>query len=193
MDNPNPNYVLKANELVWGPKKNSALWSCLKKAVYVILAVLIFGSFLMGENLFAELSLLAKVLLIALCVKVLFTSTTQRVPKPFELRFYDDYLVLYRADQYYTPKDSRMEFFKFRYEEIDKIEFRTGTQRLNISGTVEGKMFTYKKDGSLPEKPSYHRVTKGGIAYFYTGAAPEVDFVAEIEKHTPIKVLIKDS
>lgn len=49
---------------------------------------------------------------------------------------------------------------------------------------------TITKDGSLPEKPTYHRTTDGGICYFYTTEEPEIDFVSEIEKHSPIKVQI---
>lgn len=55
---------------------------------------------------------------------------------------------------------------------------------------MEGIWYDYNKDGTLPAKPTYHRTIDGGICYFYTTEAPEVDFVSEIEKHSPIKVIV---
>lgn len=52
--------------------------------------------------------------------------------------------------------------------------------------------FDYNKDGSLPEKPTIHRKSEG-ICWFYTSPSPEVDFVAEVEKHSPIKVILSDT
>lgn len=137
-----------------------------------------------------ELSLVSKVLLISLCIKVLTTKEVKEIPVPFEIRFYDDYLVLYREKAYYNPKLTRKEIFKFRYQDIKEVEFRTYTQKFLIFGIVEGKYYPYKKDGTLPEKPSYHKVTDS-FAYFYTSADPTVDFVTEFERHTPLKVQIK--
>ena len=77
------------------------------------------------------------------------------------------------------------------YKEIEKIVYITDTHRINIYGMVEGTWYEYKKDGSLPEKPSYHKMTDS-LAYFYTNEAPEVDFVEVFEKYTPVKVTIQN-
>ena len=187
-----PTYILKTDESAWAPKQNSKQVVIARKAVRIILVVLLIGSLVFQDNLFAEMSLMPKVLLISLFLGTCFVKTRERVAKPFEIRFYDDHLVLYRENRYYNPKLSRMEFDKFMYKDIEKIVYRTITHRINIYGIVEGKWYNYNKDGSLPEKPSYHKTTDS-FSYFYTNEAPEVDFVALFEKYTPIKVTIVDN
>ena len=186
-----PIYVLKANESAWAPTQNAKQVVFVKNAVRVILVILLLGSFVFDDNLFGELSLTAKALLIALFLGTCFAQDKQKVAKPFEIRFYEDYLVLYREKRYYSPKLSRREFDKFLYKDIEEIVYRTDTHRINIYGIVEGKWYNYNKDGSLPEKPSYHKTTDS-LAYFYTNEAPEVNFVEVFEKYTPVKVKIQD-
>jgi hypothetical protein len=66
------------------------------------------------------------------------------------------------------------------------------SQKMNIIGIGEFTWYDYKRDGSIPEEPSFHK--KGsGITWFYTSEAPEVDFVSEIESHSPIKVNLNES
>ena len=48
-----PNYVLKANEGIYYPKNPKLV--PLKKAVWIIIALIIIGSLIFRENLFAEL------------------------------------------------------------------------------------------------------------------------------------------
>ena len=187
----NPIYVLKTNESAWAPTQNAKQVVFAKKAVRIILVVLLLGSFVFGDNLFGELSLMPKVLLIAIFLGTWFAKAKEKVAKPFEIRFYEDYLVLYREKRYYSTKVSRQEFDKFMYKDIEKIVYRTDTHRINIYGMVEGIWYEYKRDGSLPEKPSYHKTTDS-LAYFYTNEAPDVDFVEVFEKYTPVKVTIQD-
>lgn len=187
----NPIFVLRTNESAWAPTQNAKQVVFAKNAVRVIFVILLLGSFVFGDNLFGELSLTAKALLIALFLGTCFIKTREKVAKPFEIRFYDDHLVLYRENRYYSPKLSRMEFDKFLYKDIKKILYRPETHRLNIYGIVEGKWYNYNKDGSLPEKPSYHKTTDS-FSYFYTNESPEIDFVALFEKYTSVKVTIQD-
>ncbi|MCI3924738.1 hypothetical protein MO973_31470 [Paenibacillus sp. TRM 82003] len=188
-----PNYVLKANEGVLVPKNENSPIGKLKVAVWIIVGALILGSLIFEDNLFGELSWTSQLLLVALAIGVSFTGGNKRVPSSFEIRFYDDHLIVYREKRYYTKKVKRKEFNKFFYKDIQKVKYRKESQRINIFGTIEGIWYDYKKDGSLPEKPTYHKTTNGGICYFYTTEAPEVDFVAEIEKHSPIKVIVEDN
>lgn len=187
-----PIYVLKANEAAWAPNPNAKLMGKIKKIVRIIILVLIAGSLLFGDNLFAELNGTSQVLLIVLFAGTFFVKTNHKVPTPFEIRFYEDRLVLYREKNYYNPKLSRMEFDTFMYKDIKKILYRTSTQRINIYGLVEGKWYNYNKDGSLPMKPSYHKTTDS-FSYFYTSADPEVDFIGTLEKYTSIKVIIEEN
>lgn len=192
MDNPNPRYVLTFDESAWIPKKNAKQILVVKKLVFGVLAFGILGSLVFRENLFADISFHAKATLISFLLGMCFVKSRVKGPKPLEVRFYEDYLVMYRKKRYYSPKVSRMEFDKFLYKDIKKIMYRPETHRLNIYGIVEGKWFNYNKDGSLPEKPSYHKTTDS-LSYFYTNEAPEIDFVAVFEKYTPIKVTIENN
>ncbi len=184
------NYVLKANERVLVPKNENSLFSKLKPAVWIIVGVIVVGSIIFQDNLFSELSWSIRIMLIVIAIGVSFAGGYKRVPSPFEIRFYDDYFIVYRKKHYYSKKVIRKEYNKFFYKDIQKVEYRTGTKRIHIKGVIEGIWYNYNKDGTLPEKPNYHRTTDGGICYFYMTEAPEVDFVAEIESHSPIKVAI---
>lgn len=192
IEQPQPNYVLKANEGVLVPKNDSTALHLIKKAFWIILGVIIIGSIIFQDNLFTELSWTAQVLLIVIGIGILINGGNERVPSPFEIRFYDDYLVVYRNKHYYSKKVQRREYNKFYYKDIEKIEYRKNTKRIQIEGTIEAIWYDYNKDGTLPEKPNYHRTTEGGICYFYTTEEPDVDFVSEIETHSPIKVAIVD-
>ncbi len=183
-----PNYVLKANEGILYPKNPKLV--PLKKAVWIIIALIIIGSLIFRENLFAELSLSAQILLITLVLVVIVAGGEERVPSPFEIWFFDDYFVIYREKRYYDRKVTRKEYNKYYYKDISKVEYRKLTNRIQFEGIIESVWYNYNKDGTLPEKPTYHRTTDGGICYFYTTASPEIDFVAEIEKHSPLKVQI---
>ncbi|WP_428909701.1 hypothetical protein [Niallia sp. Krafla_26] len=188
-----PNYVLKANEGVLVPKNENLPLGKIKLAVWIVVGVIILGSLLFQDNLFSELSGTAQVLLVVLAIGVSFTGGTKMVSSPFEIRFYDDYLVVYREKKTYNKKVSRKEYDKFYYKDITKCQYRTKSKQINIYGDTEATWYNYNKDGSLPEKPSYQRTVKGGLCWFYTSLSPEVDFVSEIEKHSPIKVVVEES
>lgn len=184
-----PNYVLKTMESAWGPTPNARQVIFAKRAVRIFVLVLLAGSLFFGDNLFDGLSVTSKAMLIAMFLGTCFVKDKQKGPKPFEIRFYQDHLVLYREKRYYSPSFSRQETDKFLYRDIDEVTYTPTTHRLNIYGTVEGIWYTYNKDGTLPEQPSYHKTTHS-IAYFYTNEAPEVDFVALFEKYVPIRVTV---
>lgn len=187
-----PNYVLKADEGVLVPKNEKFPLGKLKLVVWIIVGVIIIGSILFQDNLFSELSGTSQVLLVALAIGVLFKGGTKMVASPFEIQFYDDYLIVYRKKLYYSKKLSRKEYFKFFYKDVKECKYRKNSQKINIIGMSEIKWYDYNKDGSVPEQPTIHKKSEG-ICWFYTSKAPKVDFVEEIERHTPLKVTIRDS
>ena len=189
-----PNYVLKFNESVFVPKdeKKSKILSYIKKSIWIIIAILVIGSIIFGDNLFMELSGTTRILLIILILGILFYSDDKRAPSEMEIRFYDDYIILYREKMYYSPKVIRKRYDKFYYNDIHECQYRTQTKRINIYGIHEGKWYNYNKDGSIPTMPTYHKTTDS-IDYFYTMFAGDIDFVKEIEEHSPIKVKVEES
>ena len=188
----NPNYILKSNEATFRPKKNIGFLGKIKPIIYIIIVIIIIGSFVFGENLFDEMSGTARILLVLMAVGVFLTETEERVPSSFEIRFYDEYLVVYRENHYYSNKLSRKEYSKLFYKDIKECQYRVKTQRINMYGIVENIWYNYNKDGTVDKKPSYHKTTDS-ICYFYTMFASEVDFVAEIEGHSPIKVTVSET
>ena len=190
----NINYVLKFNEGILFNNETSKSKIILKKIILIIIAIIIIGSFIFRENIFNELSWTAKISLIMITISIfkVTKSGTHREPSPIEIRFYDDYLIVYREKRYYSAKCSRKEFNKFYYKDITKCQYRTSSRRINFYGVMEGTWYDYNKDGSLPEEPTYHRMINNGLCYFYTTEEPDIDFVSEIERHTPIKVVFED-
>ena len=117
----NPNYVIKTNEAVLVPKKQSSGFTFLKTGVWIIVAVIVIGSLLFQDNLFSELSWTARILLIVLALGVTFLGGKKEyAPSPMELQFFDDHLVLYLPKRYYSKNVTRMEINRMKYSEITK-------------------------------------------------------------------------
>lgn len=189
----NPNYVLKFNEGVLMPVEGKPAWSWLSKVTAVLAGIIVIGSIIFRENLFMELNWSARILLLVLIAQTfLFRQKTSRQPSPIEIRFYEDYLVVYREKRYYDRKISRKEYNKFYYKDISKCQYRTGIKSITIYGAIEGIWYEYNKDGTLPEEPTYHRTTQEGMCYFYTTFANDIDIVSEIESHSTIKVMLEN-
>lgn len=63
--NNNPNYVLKTNEAVLVSKESKGLHA-MKVAVGIIVAVIVLGSLIFQENLFAEMTWTTRILLVVI-------------------------------------------------------------------------------------------------------------------------------
>ena len=96
---------------------------------------------------------------------------------------------MYRAARYYSRTVTRREINKFYYSDISKIEYRIPTQKIDIFGRGDFEWFNYRRDGSLPPKPSYHKKIDG-LCYFYKNPNSTVDYKILFEKYSPIKVSI---
>ncbi len=188
-----PNYVLRTVEAVFMPKKNNAAAEPIRIIVWVIIGIIIVGSFIFQDNLFAELSWSARVFLIILALGVTFaTSGLESVPSPMELQFYDDYFIFYKPKRYYSKRVTRMSYITMKYSEVTKCAYLTRAQRFQIYGSGKSVWYNYRKDGTLPPVPTESRMVKGGMIYFDVSLAPNVDFIREIETHSPMRVVLED-
>lgn len=185
----NEKYVLRTNERISVRQNETAITYYTRKILWGIIIILIVCSILFHENFFSELSAGALILLFVSIWRLNTLTKTEKQPSPLELRFYDDYFVVYKEKYYYDWKISRMEFYKFYYKDIEKCEYREISHKLVIYGNLEWIFYNYNKDGSLPENPSGYR-KRNSLCCFYTDMVPETDFVKEIEEHSPIKVII---
>lgn len=192
-NNQQPNYVLKFNET--DSKKVKDRNYFIKKAVVIIIAIIVVLSIIFGENLFLELSWTTRILLIAIALGVLFTGKKEEVPSPAELRFYDDYLLLFLEKKYYSEKSIKQEYLKMKYSDITKIKYlpNTSNKRFQIYGNGHSLHYDVKKDGSISAQPSRDKMFEQGMIYFSTNLNQNIDFIKEIEEHSPLKVEIDNT
>lgn len=189
-----PNYVIQTNEAVLIPTKQSRGFTFLKTGVWIVVAVIVLGSLLFQGNLFSELSWTARILLIVLALGVTFLGGKKEyAPSPMELQFFDNYLVLYLPKRYYSKRVTRMEINQMKYSEITKCVYKTKSQRIHLYGNGTSTWYNYKADGTIPQAPTQMRIYTAGLIYFNTQLATNVDFKTEIEKHSPIHVIVENS
>ena len=187
-----PNYVLKINEAVLMPKEVSRGKRILKTCVWIIVGIIVLGSFIFQDNLLAELSWPSKIFLIVLAIGFGFYGDKKEyTPSPMELQFFDDYLVLYLPKRYYSNRVTRKEINTMKYADITKCVYKSKSNRIHLYGNGTSVWYNYK-NGTLPEKPTENRTFTQGLIYFNTSLAPEVDFVGEIERNSPLRVIIEN-
>lgn len=189
-NNEQPKYVLKTTEDI--PVYKDKKLPQKKKAILVILAILIIGSFLLGDNLFGELSFMPKILLIGLVFGTLFSGKKENAQFPLELHFYDDRIEIHRLEVHYSNGTIKRELHVFKYDDTPVCVYDKRNRYVTIKGMAHGEWYLYSKDGSLSNKPERVSDTQG-ICYFYASETSNVDIVKEIEEHSPIKVTIENA
>lgn len=168
MSEKQPDYVLKTNIRDQQYHKGKQPFPTIRIIVWVIVAVIILGSFIFGENLFLELSWTTRGILICLIISSFVWGTkTKYVPGNMEIRFYDDYFIIYKEKVCYSLKLYRKEYWKFQYYDVTKWEYDYSLKRLDLIGNTEAIWFDYNNNGTVPKEPTYHRYVEGGICYFY--------------------------
>ena len=192
-NNQQPNYVLKFNETDSRKVKDRNYY--IKKTVVIIIAIIVIFSIIFGENLFLELSWTARILLIAIALGILFTGKKEDVPYPAELRFYDDYLLLFLERKYYSERSIKQEYLKMKYSDITKVKYlpNTSNKRFQIYGNGHSLHYDLKKDGNISKKASRDKMFEKGMIYFSTNLNQNIDFIKEIEEHSPLKVEIDNT
>ena len=188
-----PNYELKTNEAVLMPVNQGNGLLVFKICVWIIVALTVLGSIVFQDNLFLELSWTSRIFLIILVIGVtLYGGKKEYFPSPMELQFFDDYLVFYLPKRYYGKHSIGMQIDKMKYSDITKCAYKTRSQRIHIYGDGIATWYNYRKDGTLPDKPTERRNFKEGLIYFDIRLAPEIDFKKEIEMHSPIQVVLEN-
>ena len=184
-------FTIKTNEIVDLPDPNNTstgIFKILKYAVWAIVALMIIFSLILGENFFFEISSSARIVLIGLVIgSFVWRDKTIEAPSPMEIRFYDDYLIVYKEKHYYNKKISRMEYYKIFYHDITRLRYEYQLKKFKISGTIDAMWFDYQKDGSVPPEPTYHRIVEGTMCYFYIFGNDEEYIIDQIEKFTGVK------
>ena len=186
-----PKYTMHLTEAKWCPPDKHTKTGRIRTAVWIIVLIIMIASFIFKENIFMELSWTARILLISLCINLpLFWH--EKKPFEMELYFYDDKLILYREKTYCVLSIYRKETYIIPYSGIKELVYRSETKRFNILGIIEGICYNYKKNGSLPEKPNYHKTTDS-IEYFYTDFLDVDEVIKAFETYSNINVAIHDT
>ncbi|MBQ6985884.1 MAG: hypothetical protein IJR48_07970 [Oscillibacter sp.] len=186
-----PRYVLSALDATAVTKANMGAVVRVKIAVWILLGVMLLLSLLTGENVFRGLSWPAKLSVIVLTLWALCFNTDELAPAPMELRFYDDRLVVYHDRRAYSPRNVRREIRTIYYRDVKECQYRKRRARVNIVGRFEDTWYTFPPDGPPPAQASRQRVVDGAIT-FHTYFSPEIDFAAEIEAHSPLRVTVTE-
>lgn len=187
-----PNYILKTNEAVLVSKDSKALVA-IKVAVWIIIAVMVFGSLFFQENLFAEITWSTRILLIVIAIGVMFYGgKKENVASPIEIQFFDDHLIVYRPKRYYSKKVTRMEINKMMYSGIKRCVFKARSRRIHIYGDVHATWYNFDAQGIIAQTPSYDRIVTDTLCYFSTRCATDVDFKKVIEEHSSVIVTVED-
>lgn len=187
-----PKCVMKTTENVAVPKKGSQILASIRGVLWMFVGVMLCNSIFFWKEI-SRTSWIIRIILLILAVLSSFWKKNCRVSSGIELWFYENFLVVYREKRYYDATTTRQEFNRFYYVEVTKCEYNSKTKRLNIVGTVDETWFNYKKDGSLPEEPTYHKSVEGGICYFRIDGRDEAEIIAALEResYSHIKVLMK--
>ena len=82
-----------------------------------------------------------------------------------------------------------------KYSDITKVKYlpNTSNKRFQIYDNGYSLLYDVKKDGSLSKQPSRDKMFQEGMIYFSTNLNQNIDFVKEIEEHSPIKVEIEET
>jgi len=185
-----PNYVLKFNESVYIPKNETTFYIVMKWILIVILIVMGIGQIISGGELFEEFSIATWICLISYIIAIVKMGGWKENPSPCELQFYDEYLIFCRPKTYYTKNRINTQFYKLKYSDISTCRHRTVAKQIKIKGKSEFTMYKHYRNGEIDhQKPPVHKKEGGGF-WFVTIFSPEIDFVKEIEEHSPLKVEI---
>lgn len=189
----NPLFVVKSYELINIPKKElKPIQYKLSNIVWIIVTVLIVGSFVFKENMFSSLSWVSRVLLVLLAISVSYHGGYKKTKSQFEIWFYDDRLVFYRPKRYYNYKVTRREYNTFYYEDISKIIYRTGTHRINIEGRFLAQWYNYDlKSGEVLNTPKKNKKIDS-LVWLYPDTTDNIDYVSIFEHYTTHSVEIQE-
>lgn len=166
-------------------------YALIKRLYFSVIAALIGGSFIFKDNLFLEISMGARILLVIGGLAIFFHGSREdRVPSSLQIKFYRDCLVLYRERRVYSRKNIRMEYDRFLYDQGLTMTYDVRNKKITISGMVHGTWYQYDKSGELKKKPYLDHQTKG-FRYFYT-YLDERDIIEILNQYTPFTVQIKE-
>lgn len=183
-----PNYVLQFDDEQFVPKNETPFFLFVKWFFVVFVFFVILGSILFQDLLWADFSLSIWFCIISVCFYILQNNGVHSERCRMQLQFYDDYLVQYIPKRYYSKTLSRMEYRKIYYKDVKRCVFHQNLGKIVIYGLVECRFHDYNGD-VVVYKPLLNNPIHNRFVEFYVTFSPAIDFVSEIENHSPLKVI----
>ncbi len=122
---------------------------------------------------------------------LLFYDRKKDTPVPAELRFYDNYLLIYVPKRFYDPKLITAEIQRIEYDKITECIYYQESLDLEISGDIRYLSAEYNEYGRLSSAVE-EELEKEDTIWYMIRFNEDVDFVAVLKKYLPIKVDIED-
>lgn len=190
-DNKYPNYVLNFNDTTFRKIQNK--YSKIKKLTSISIIIIVIISMILSKLSIFKISWLTGIALICFAMGIFLSEKSEEIITPAQFQFFNDYLILIKFNNYYGKNKIRREYFKIQYKDITGCKFlvNTSSKRIYMYGkNVHIVFYNLNKDGSLPEKATYDKIKSKNLIYFTTYQNNNIDFVKEIEKHSPLKLEI---
>lgn len=180
-----PNYILRTNQIM-SVVKIQILDRI--QALLMLLTIFIVGGWIFGFSLVLIIPLQIRLLIIAISIGIYSIPNKKSILAPFEIQFYDDYLIIYH--ERYHPVPDRKLYEKIFYRDIQRCQYKRKEKKFEIFCIVQRIFYIEERNGrysdALPKLP------KRSMCVFYTNVEPIIDFVQEIQSHSPIEVTILD-
>lgn len=184
--------IITFNDGRMRPKNDTKSYAIIRKFFIIYVLVLIGGSLVFHEFLFAGKSTAVWIFFFIVMGYVLKNGGHERAECQSELQFYDDYLIFYVPKHHISRENDKMEIQKIYYKDVTVCKFRTNIRKMVIYGMIEEINYKYDKNGNLDNVPCYHK-NYDGMIKFYTVFDNEHDFKEIIEKNSPLKVEYENS
>ncbi len=182
-------HIFKFDETLPVSKKQDLGHRLIRAGLICLTIALILGSYILRDNLLYNLHWLVKILLISVvAIPIFMLNKKEDIPSPVEIRFYDDLLMFYMPKRYGRRRVCFAEYIVMKYDEISKCEYKTVTGRLIFSGCIRIRRYGYTENGTMSNEPGLDGMVKNTKIYFHTGPTEDINFKAEIERHSPIRV-----
>lgn len=159
----------------------------------ICIAAMLITSFIYYENIPTDILWASRgFLFLAAIVIFLIRGKKTYVPSCFELRFYPDYLILYRPQRRYSAWTVRREHNKIYYSDISQCVYFKKSKKLQICGKIHAVWYGICKNGLPSMKPIRNHVIENSICEINTIFIKKLEIKEAIEKHSPIKIIVKN-
>ena len=183
-----PRYVLKVNEGIVITDPNKMILALSRYMLWFVAGAILIGSIILKSNLLSELSLTSKILLALMLVYSITWKTKKAISLPLELRFYNEYLVIYREKIYHSAtKVIHKEINTVRYDDVKICEHNAKTNRISIIGKYHFTWYNYDRSGVVSQTANRDSIIDNALVSFVV-MDNDINITKEIENHSPIKV-----